>query len=110
MSQSLTVPQAQNQLLEMTFDLYRVIQRVHHLHEELKGFENVSSYYTAPDPDRVEPTVEAALAEEIFLAVDELEGLADRLRKVCRLTEVSSRESLRTSSCHRQASVIPPNS
>ena len=39
MSRPVSVSEAQDQLLETAFDLYRIMQRLHHQHEDLKARE-----------------------------------------------------------------------
>ena len=51
MSQPVTVSEAQDQLLETAFDLYRIMQRLHHQHEGLKAqYEPIRKYYEAEAP------------------------------------------------------------
>ena len=98
MSRPVTVSEAQERLLETAFDLYRIIQRLHHQHEGLKAeYEAVRKYYEAvePPPDDGPPPIELAVAEEADMAADQLENVAEELLKSARLTETSVREKWR---------------
>ena len=87
MSQSMTVAEAQDQLLETAFELYRIRQRLHHRWKALKSeYENVREYYDAEEPvDEAQP-LELEVAVQIEMAIDQLEELGDDLRKTSRLT------------------------
>ncbi len=89
MPQSVTVAEAQDQMLETALDLYRIRQRLHNRFKRLKSeHESLREYYdTDTDPrDEVHP-LELEVAEAIDIATDTLEDVADRLRKTSRLTE-----------------------
>ena len=94
MSQPVTVSEAQDQLLETAFDLYRIMRRLHHRHKGLKAqYESVRKYYEAEEgpPGEDRPPLELAVAEEIDQAVDLLEDVADDLRKASCLTDAEIR-------------------
>ena len=94
MSQPVTVSEAQDQLLETAFDLYRIRQRLHHQFKGLKAeYESVREYYDSDEePSNKEPRpLELEVAEEIDQAVDQLEDVADDLRKASRLTDAAIR-------------------
>ncbi len=51
MSRPVNVSEAQDQLLESAFELYRIMQRLHHQHEGLKAeYETVRKFYDAEEP------------------------------------------------------------
>ena len=98
MSQPVTVSEAQNQLLETAFDLYRIMQRLHHQHEGLKAqYEPVRKYYEAqaPSPDGGPRSLELEVAEQTDVAVNHLEDLAEDLLKAARLTDIWIRDKWR---------------
>ena len=50
MSKPVTVSEAQDQLPEIGFDLYRIMQRLHHQHEGMKAqYETVREFYDAEE-------------------------------------------------------------
>ena len=50
MLKPVTVSEAQEQLLETAFELYRIMQRLHHQHEGLKAeYEPVREFYDADE-------------------------------------------------------------
>ena len=97
MPRPVDVSEAQDQLLETAFDLHRIVQRLHHLHEGLKArYETVREYYEAEEPPSDEqPTLELAVAEETDIAAIELGDQAERLLKAARLTDAQIREKWR---------------
>ncbi len=53
MSKPVTVSEAQDQLREIAFELYRIMQRLHHQHEGLKAhYEPVREFYEAEESPR----------------------------------------------------------
>ena len=98
MSQPVTVSEAQDQLLETAFELYRIIQRLHHQHEGLKAqYETVREFYEArePPPDDEPRSLELEVAEETDMAVDQLEDVAEELLKSARLNDARIRQKWR---------------
>ncbi len=90
MSRPVTVSEAQDQLLETAFELYRIMQRLHHQHEGLKAqYEPVRKFYEneespAEDGPR---SLELQVAEETDMAVDQLQSVAEELVKAARLND-----------------------
>ena len=91
MSQPVTVSEAQDQLLEIAFDLYRIRQHLHHQFKGLKAqYKSVREYYDAEEePSKGPCPLELAVAEELDQAVDQLEDIADDLRKASRLSDAA---------------------
>ncbi len=90
MSEPVTVSEAQDQLLEIGFELYRIMQRLHHQHEGLKAeYEPVREFYEAdkPPPEDGPRSLELQVAEETDMAVDDLQGTAEALVKAARLND-----------------------
>ncbi len=95
MSKPVTVSEAQDQLLEIGFELYRIMQRLHHQHEGLKAqYEPVRDFYEAdkPPPEKGPRSLELQVAEETDMAVDDLQGIAERLVKAARLNDALIRQ------------------
>ncbi len=59
------------------------------------SFEGVASYYEADEPSKDRPTLELALAEEIYNAYHSLEDANECLVIACRLTDRKLRERWR---------------
>ena len=96
MSHPVTVSEAQDQLLETAFELYRIIQRLHHHYEGLRvPFEIAMDYYEVEGRHGEPPTIELAVAEEIDIAVDQLLSIAEQLQKASRMTDASIRAKWR---------------
>ncbi len=92
MSRSITVSQAQDQLLETAFDLYRIARRLQRHHQSLAvPYEIASAHYTAEDVDVAPMTIELAVSEEMDIAAENLADLADKLLEASRLSDVSIR-------------------
>ena len=89
MSQPVSFTDAQDLLLEVALDLYRIIQRLHHQFEYLKAqHEHVREYYEAEEPPMDQPpTLERAVAEETDITANQLLDVAEDLLKSARLTE-----------------------
>ncbi len=87
MSQPMTVSEAQDQLLETAFDLYRIRQRLHHQWKGLKAkYESVREYYDTDEPMNEARPLELEVAVDIEDAIDAQESLGDDLRKTSRQT------------------------
>ncbi len=98
MSRPVTVSEAQDQLLETAFELYRIMQRLHHQHEGLKAeYEPVREFYDAkePPPEDGPRSLELEVAEETDIAVNALEDLGMELLKTARLTDAWIRQKWR---------------
>ncbi len=97
MPQSVTVSEAQDQLLETAFDLYRIRQRLHHQFKGLKAeHESVREYYdTDVDEPKAPRPLELQVAIEIEDAIDAVEDLGDYLRKASRLTNAAIQQTWR---------------
>ena len=98
MLQPVTVSEAQDQLLETAFELYRIMQRLHHQHEGLKAeYEPVREFYDAEDtPTEDGPrSLELEIAEQTDIAVDNLENVAEDLVKAARLDDAWIRSKWR---------------
>ncbi len=103
MSQPVTVSEAQDQLLETAFDLYRIRQRLHHQWKGLKAeYESVREYYDTDEPRNEARPLELEVAVEIEDAVDEIESLADDLRKASRLTNAAIQQTWRVDQKRRR--------
>ncbi len=92
-----SVSEAQDQLLETAFDLYRIRQRLHHQFKGLKAeYEIAREYYDADgsEPDAPRP-FDLQVAIEIEDIVDEVESLGDLLRKASRLTNAAIQQTWR---------------
>ena len=90
MSKPVTVSEAQDQLLETAFELYRIMQRLHRQHEGLKAqYESLREFYNAEDPRREDGprSLELQVAEETDVAVDNLQNVAEELLKAARLND-----------------------
>ncbi len=90
MSKPVTVSEAQDQLLETAFELYRIMQRLHHQHEGLKAqYESLREFYNAdePPPEDGPRSLELQVAEETDVAVDNLQNVAEELLKAARLND-----------------------
>ncbi len=90
MSKPVTVSEAQAQLLEIAFELYRIMQRLHHQHEGLKAqYEPVREFYESEKapPDDGPRSLELQVAEETDMAVDQLQNVAEELVKAARLND-----------------------
>lgn len=97
MSQLVNVSEAQDQLLETAFELYRIIQRLHQHYEGLRvPFEIAMDYYQPEETADEPPTIELAVAEEIDIAVDQLLSIADQLQKTSRINDASIRAKWRS--------------
>ena len=95
MSRPVTVSEAQDQLLETAFDLYRIMQRLHHQHEGLKAeYEPVRDFYDADESPREDGprSLELEVAEETDMAVELLQNLAEDLVKAARLNDAWIRQ------------------
>ncbi len=104
MSQRVSVSEAQDQLLETAFDLYRIRQRLHRQFKGLKAeYESVREYYDADgaEPDAPRP-LELQLAVELEDIVDEVESLGDMLRKASRLTNAAIQQTWRVDQKRRR--------
>ena len=98
MSKPVTVSEAQDQLLETAFELYRIMQRLHHQHEGLKAvYEPVREFYDAEDtPTEDGPrSLELEIAEQTDIAVDQLEDIAEGILKAARLNDAWIRSKWR---------------
>ena len=98
MSRPVTVSEAQDQLLETAFELYRIMQRLHHQHEGLKAeYESLREFYNADEPPVEDGprSLELEVAEETDVAVDYLENVAEELLKAARLTDAWIRDKWR---------------
>ncbi len=90
MSKPVTVSEAQNQLLETAFELYRIMQRLHHQHQGLKAeYEPVREFYDAeePLPEDGPRSLELEVAEQTDIAVDNLENVAEELLIAARFND-----------------------
>ncbi len=95
MSRPVTVSEAQDQLLETAFELYRIMQRLHHQHEGLKAqYEPVREFYDAEDPPPEDGprSLELEVAEQTDIAVDQLQNVAEDLLKSARLNDAWIRQ------------------
>ncbi len=104
MSRPVTVSEAQDQLLETAFDLYRIMQRLYHQHEGLKAeYEHVREFYDAEEPPAEDGprSLELEVAEQTDMAVDQLENVADELLKSARLTDAWIRQKWRVKQMER---------
>ncbi len=96
MPEPVTVPEVQENALEITFDLQRLIQRLHHQHNGLRGsYEDVAKSYETDEPSKDRPSLELAVTEEVHTAANDLTDVAERLLKRCRLTDFEVREKWR---------------
>ena len=98
MSRPVTVSEAQDQLLETAFELYRIMQRLHHQHEGLKAeYKTVRKFYEArkPPPDDGPRSLELEMAEQTDIAVDQLQNVAEDLVKAARLNDAWIRQKWR---------------
>ncbi len=79
---------AQDNLLEIALDLYRIRQRLYHQLKGLKAeYENVREYYDSEAEPKDEPRpLELEVAERADQAADQIEDIADDLRKASHLT------------------------
>ncbi len=106
MSRSVTVSEAQDQLLETAFELYRIMQRLHHQHMGLKAqYEPVRKFYDddEPPPDDGPRSLELEVAEQTDIAVDNLEHVAEELLKAARLTDARIRQKWRVKQKERRS-------
>ncbi len=106
MSRPVTVSEAQDQLLETAFDLYRIMQRLHHQHEGLKAeYEPVRKFYNdaEPPPEDGPRSLELEVAEQTDIAADQVEDLADQLRKAARLTDALIQQNWRVKQKERRS-------
>ncbi len=98
MSKPMTVSEAKDQLLETAFELYRIMQRLHHQHEGLKAqYEPVREFYDAEEsPTEDGPrSLELEVAEQTDMTVDQLEDIAEELLKAARLDDAWIRSKSR---------------
>ncbi len=105
MPRPVTVSEAQDQLLETGFELYRIRQRIHHQFEALKAqYEPVREFYDAkePPPDDEPRSLELEVAEQTDMAADQLEDVAEELLKAARLTHARIRQTWRVKQKERR--------
>ena len=105
MSKPVTVSEAQDQLLETAFELYRIMQRLHHQHERLKAqYESLRKFYNAEDPPAEDGprSLELEVAEETDVAVDNLQNVAEELLKAARLNDAWIRSRWRAKQKERR--------
>ncbi len=98
MPKPVTVSEAKDQLLETAFELYRIMQRLHHQHEGLKAqYDKLREFYDADEPPFKEGprSLELEVAEETDVAVDNLQNVAEELLKAARLDEAWIRSQWR---------------
>ena len=81
MARRVTVSEAQDQLLETAFDLYRTVYRLHRYREGLRVPERLEdACFDEMEIGSEPPTLEVAVGEDIGLSIDELVEIADRLQ------------------------------
>ncbi len=100
MSRPVTVSEAQDQLLETAFELYRIMQRLHHQHEGLKAeYEPVREFYDAEDtPTEDGPrSLELEVAEQTDMAVDTMRLPYSMISSLASFRAVEPGQPLRTS-------------
>ncbi len=105
MLKSVTVSEAQDQLLETAFELYRIMQRLHHQHEGLKAeYEPVREFYDAEEsPTEDGPrSLELEVAEQTDMAVDNLQNVAEELLRAARLNDPLIRQRWRVKQKERR--------
>lgn len=96
MARPVNVSEAQDQLLETAFELYRTVYRLHRYREGLRVPEALEdACYGEVEVGSEPPTLEVAVGEDIGLSIDELVDIADRLQGAARATDVSIRRQWR---------------
>ena len=96
MARPIAVSEAQDQLLETAFDLYRTVYRLHRYREGLRAPDEIEhACYGEREVGNEPPTLELAVAEDIGTSIDELLEIADRLQQAARATDVPLRRQWR---------------
>ncbi len=106
MSRPVNVSEAQDQLVEIAFDLDRIRQRLHHQFMGLKAeYQHVHEFYDAdePPPEDGPRSLELEVAEQTDMAAGQLENMADQLRKAARLTDARIRQTWRVKQKERRS-------
>ncbi len=102
MARPMTVSEAQDQLLETAFELYRTVYRLHRYQEGLRVPDELEDACHGEGIGYEPPTLDLAVADEIGTSIDELLEIADRLQQAARATEVSIRRQWRRQRQGRQ--------
>ncbi len=106
MTKPVNVSEAQDQLLEIAFELDRIRQHLHHQFMGLRAeYPHLNEFYDAEEaPSESGPrSLELQMAEETDMAADQVEDLADQLRKAARLTAALIRQSWRVEQKERRS-------
>ncbi len=102
MARPMTVSEAQDQLLETAFEVYRMIYRLHRHREGLRVPDEIEHACYGEGIGNEPPTLDLAVGKEIGTSIDELLEIADRLQNAARATDVSIRRQWRRQQKRRQ--------